>query len=579
MSLYQELKRRRVLHISGVYVAGAWLGAEIISFLLEQAMAPAWSFRLLAIVFVIGFPVAVVLGWVVQVQEDGSWALDPSGGQKRTIIAAITLGLLATAGLSWLILPDTQDKPSIQPYKPMSNSVAVLPFENLSLDPEDAFFAAGIHTTILSELAKIRDLSAIARASVMQYADSEKTIREIAEELNVKTVMEGSVQYSADRVRITVQLINPGTGAQLWSENYDRDLADIFAIQTDIAIRIATALKAELLPAEKRRIEKPPTNSTAAWALYLKALNAGSGGSMFGGTTAAQTSLSYLDQAIELDPGFALAYVQKATMYLYAGAANQESLAEENLAKALDLDPMLAIAHAYLGWAHLRSWRLEDARTAYAQAIKLAPNDPLVLEEYGTFNLYLGMHEEAIKTGQRILELNPASANSHSILGSAYLFAGETELAIDRLKRASEIAPASSFFHIQLASALVVGKNNDEAETQLEIAEKLLPQDATGVVVIAYMYSLLGRVEVAARLLPRFREIVAASGLNNPAFQVWAYLAAGETDLALKRLKTVAIDKEALNYGLMLQIFNVHNDPILEQPEFLKVRRRLGYPE
>jgi len=575
---FTELQRRRVLHICGVYIAVAWLGTEIISFLLEQAMAPAWSFRLLAIVFVVGFPVTAVLAWVIQIQPDGRWAIDSSGGQRRTIVAAIALGLLTTAGLSWLILPGTQDKLPIQLYQPIPNSVAVLPFENLSLDPEDAFFASGIHTTILNELAKIRDLSAIARASVTRYADSEKTIREIAEELNVETVMEGSVQYSADRVRITVQLINPGTGAQLWSENYDRDLADIFAIQTDIAMRIATALKAELLPGEQQRIEKPPTNSTAAWALYLKALYTGSGGAMFGGDAAAQASLSYLDQAIELDPGFALAYVQKASMYLFAGAANQESLAEEYLERALELDSTLAIAHAYLGWAHLRGWRLEEAQTAYIRAIELAPNDTAVLEEFANFNSYLGMHGEAIRISQRILELNPASANSYSVLGSAYLWDGETELAVDQQRKAIEIAPAESILHIQLAATLVVNKNYDEAAAQLEIAEKLLPQDATAVVMIAYIYSLLDKVENAARLLPRFQEIVAASGLNNPAFQVWAYLAAGENESALERLKTVAIDREALNYGLMLQIFNVYNDPILDQPGFLEVRRQLGYP-
>ena len=284
-------------------------------------------------------------------------------------------------------------------------------------------------------------------------------------------------------------------------------------------------------------------------------------------------------KAIELDPDFALAYVQKASMYLFAGAANQESLAEENLAIALELDPTLAIAHAYLGWAHLRGWRLEEAQTAYIRAIELAPNDTVVLEEFVTFNLYLGMHGEAIRISQRILELNPASANSHHLLGSAYLWAGETELAVDQQRKAIEIAPASNFLHVQLAAALVVNKNYDEAEAQLEIAEKLSSQDATVVVVIAYIYSLLDKVEDAARLLLRFQEIVAASGLNNPAFQVWAYLAAGENELALERLKTIAIDRETLNYALMLQIFNVYNDPVLDQPEFVKVRRQLGYPD
>ncbi len=183
----------------------------------------------------------------------------------------------------------------------LPNSVAVLPLENLSPNPDDAYFAAGLHEAILSQLSKLSALNVIARTSVAQYANSDKSIVQIAEELNVETVMEGSVRYADNRVLVTAQLIDPETNVHLWSDSYNRDFADVFAIQADIAVNIANALEAEFSLAEQQSIERLPTASTAAYARYLRSI-----------ATLVLPNVQYLDEAIALDPDFGLAYATKA---------------------------------------------------------------------------------------------------------------------------------------------------------------------------------------------------------------------------------------------------------------------------
>lgn len=230
----------------------------------------------------------------------------------------------------------------------LPNSVAVLPFKNLSPNEEDAYFAAGMHEEVLTQLAKLRNLSVISRTSVMRYGDTDLSVPEIARELKVGAVMEGSVRYAGDRVRITAQLIDADTDQHIWSDAYDRDLADIFKIQADIAMNIANALLAEFTPDEQARIERAPTQSTEAYALYLRALESNDH----------DGAVSLLREAIEVDPQFAVAYAELAAVYAF-GVINTdgfaampaeergelEALSRQYAEQAIQIEPSLGLAH------------------------------------------------------------------------------------------------------------------------------------------------------------------------------------------------------------------------------------------
>ena len=295
MSFLGEIRRRKVFQVAVVYAVVAWALVEIVATIEEPLGLPGWVDTLVIVLVIVGLPLALILSWVFD--------LTPAGVVRTPELDSSDDGSseAATSG-------------RVPQEEPLDNSVAVLPLDNLSPNPDDAYFAAGIHEEILTHLAKIRDLNVIARTSVMQYAGAARPISEIANELRVGAVMEGSVRYAGNRVRVTAQLIEARTGTHLWTDTYDRDLEDIFEIQSDIAKSIAAALKAELLADERRSIEKQPTRFPEAYALYLRAmaiLHEHGIGAM-GSREQRSTVLSYLDQAIQLDSDFALAYVERA---------------------------------------------------------------------------------------------------------------------------------------------------------------------------------------------------------------------------------------------------------------------------
>lgn len=309
MSLFAELKRRNIFRVGVAYVIVAWLLIQVASILLPTFQAPEWVMRVFTLFVFLGFPLAIFLAWVYELTPEGIKAASSSGPDKYhtrttgqqlnyTIITLLALAVVFLAldnyvltgaekesGVSKLNAADVRSENAPVSKNAtekviagetrkerLSNSVAVLVFENLSANLDHAYFAAGIHDTILNELAKISDLNVIARTTMLRYANTDKSIAQIADELNVETVMEGSVQYAEGRVLVTAQLIDPKTDAHLWSANYDREFAGIFALQTEIASKIAAALEAKLLPAERADIETPMTSSPEAYALYLRAV-------------------------------------------------------------------------------------------------------------------------------------------------------------------------------------------------------------------------------------------------------------------------------------------------------------------
>jgi len=591
MSFVSELKRRKVFQVAAVYLVVAWLIMQVVDVVNDPLLLPDWFARVVILLLAVGFPIAVILSWAFDltpegvVKDQGSSVVIQSSGRRMEYVFA---GLLVVA-LGTLLYREFSPSEQVvevvaeqSEQERLPNSVAVLPFTNLSSDPEDAFFAAGIHDTVLHELAKIRALNVIGRTSVLQYADGQTPISEIAETLNVETVLEATVQYADDQVRITAQLIDPDTGAHLWSGNYDRPFKDIFEIQSEIATRIAMALEAELLPSEQESIEKAPTNSPEAYAVYLKAMELVPGFEDAGLGYRAAAVVTLLNEATDFDPEFALAYAHKARL------DNLDiEFRRESVQRALTLDPDLGFGYLVLGNLHVDDGAAPEARAAFERALQLSPNDPDVLIQYAQFRWMVGEAEDADVLAARVLELDPNNWGAHYSLGFIPRLSRNSAAAADAFRTATELNPTNMAPRIELALEEANLGNFSEAVAQLRIAEQLEPKEHAFVNArLAYGYSRAGRTEDAKRLfdeyqraLPAYcRTIVCVSG-DLETIVVWAYLAIGDDQQALEAIQQLTETQNGLSLWAHELRVNAWNDPILDQPEFVEVRSRLGFRE
>ncbi len=595
MSFVGEIRRRKVFQVAVVYAVVAWLLIQIIDVVNDPLSLPAWFDTVAIVLLMLGLPIAIILAWAFDITP---------AGVVRTPDLDVDTGTGVPVGAPHQPTQSPEQVSSSPPARSVApppgvlpNSVAVLPLENLSPNPDDAYFAAGIHEEILNCLTKIKDLSVIARTSVKRYADTDKSIAEIAEELGVGTVMEGSVRYAGERVRVTAQLIDAVTEDHLWSEVYERDLADVFAIQADIAAKIAEALEAEFSVAEKESLDKLPTTSPEAYALYLRAMAIlqEHGLEVGGSPELRSSSQSYLDRAIVADPDFTLAYVQRARIAVfslnldpgtrenYASRRKKvEDLALRDLEKALALDPTIGAAHGVLARIHQYNWRGSEALEAYGRAVQLSPNDPDVLIDYAVFCAFSGRTEEAIRLGQRALTLDPNSGPRLNLLALIYLAAGDPDAGIESLRRATELSPAFSIGRGSLATWEAVRGNHAEALNEARIAEQLFRGNTnpTHLGELVNSYGRVGHREDAERLFHQLEEIAETRRIPAAAW-VLAYLGLGDDEQALHWLTRAADTPEPYEgyFALMLIKNGSHFDPVLDEPRFQAVRDRLGYKD
>jgi serine/threonine protein kinase/tetratricopeptide (TPR) repeat protein len=426
---------------------------------------------------------------------------------------------------------------------PRGPSVAVLPFLNLSADPENEFFADGITEDVIAQLSKIRSLKVIARGSVMRFKTRDQSLREIGMTLDVATLLEGSVRRAGSRVRIVSQLIDAETDRHLWAETYDRELTDIFAIQTDVALQIAAALKAELSPEERTRIRKEPTDDVEAYQLYLQGKHCLTRWTREG----VDQGLKFLEQAIARDPEYALAYATIGWSYTelalaVAGSDPPEEAfprAKAAVARALEIDSGLAEAHAVLG--HIKyacDYDWEGAEAEFRRAIELNPNSGEVYDFYGlmlsslgrydeaielqrrahaldplahrmdlvTTFLRAGRYDEALRAVTRVLEVEPGLALAHATLGWIHLMTGKPEQGISALERAVALSPESTLFLAQLGQALGQVGRTEQAREILRRLEEVSRRRHVSPYHMAYVYTGLGEQEQALDWLERAYE-------------------------------------------------------------------------
>ncbi len=472
-SFFVELRRRKVWLVGGVYVVAAWIILQVATVIENTANLPDWVDMVVLVLLVLGLPLALILAWAQETQATG----DAQAVTERE---------------------DAELDPK---------AVAVLPFENLSPDPDNAYFAAGVHEEVLNQLAKIRDLRIIARTSVLQYAENRKTMPEIAAELRVGTIMEGSVRYAGDRVRITAQLIDGTTNSHIWSETYDRNFNDIFGIQSEISLAIAGQLRASLSQEESDSIEKRPTENMEAYSELLKSVAEFETFSADG----LSKGVAHLDRAIELDPEFALAFARKAGFTILARSLF-EVVIEENTAevaieaadKALALDPLLSDAH----WAkaHALAYRCkwDEALSSFSRAVDLGPGD-------GNFHVAMAVHlanmgraAQAVPVMERALTIDPYNPSVHGFAAHIWAQTGRLEDSAREAELSLGLRPEGFLNHIFLAEALgLMGRTDDAAETLRDTERLASAAEPHMQMSLAERWATIGEVDHAIELVAK----------------------------------------------------------------------------
>jgi len=583
VSFFGELRRRNVFRVGIAYLAAVWVLVQVADTVLPVLSAPEWVLRSLVFSSALGFPLALVLAWFYELTPEGIKATTEVEAVEavkftgRKIDFAI-IGLLVLAVGFLLVRSPLDDQALVLP-----NSVAVLPFDNLSPDADDAYFALGMHDTLLSELAKIQDMNVIGRTSVLPYADGQATIAEIADALHVETVMETSVQYANGRILVTAQLIDPATNAHLWSESYDREFADIFAIQADIAMHIADALEAEFSLSEQASLEKIPTTSEAAAGLYLRSLTSNN----------RESYIPEIDRAIALDPDFALAYALRATknlpvlIGLMTNTSPEEALEVErgiieDAERALAIDPTLASAHAALAVVHWAHWRGAEAERAFQQTLENSPNDVNLMTQYGEFKVRRGEYAEAIRVLRRAVELDPNNTYPLGELSQAYDYYGDRDAAADLTQELLSLEPeqlGNMGYNVVTARSEAIHGNTAEALARLKAAEDLGTDRVYRFAQMALVYSILGHADEAARLFAEFEERAIQEGIGN-GWWAYAYVAVGDYENALQRIESAFDERVTVDQTPLFSLAsNMWRDPELDTPRFRELLDNLWIDE
>jgi TolB-like protein/Flp pilus assembly protein TadD len=531
-SFFAELKRRNVYKVAVAYIVGGWALSEGISQVFPVFDVPNGIIRLIVILIIAGLPVALVLSWMFEITPEGvkrtatADAMPASAKPKKYLwIYVVAIGAAVSIALFFLgryTATNTASAPRQSEAATVpSKSIAVLPFENLSRDPDNAFFAEGVQDEILTRLAKVADLKVIARTSTQRFKSAPDDLQQIAKQLGVTNILEGNVQKANDQVRVNVQLINALTDAHLWADTYDRKLTDIFAVESDIANAVAETLQARLTGSEKSSIAKTPTVNPEAYELYLR-------GKFFAEKRTGadlRKSIEYYDQSIARDPNYPLAYVGLADSHLllsvYGALSPKEaaSPARAALKKALELDDSLAQAHASSGLLATLELDPNRAITELERAIQLNPNNATAHHWIPIPLMTMGQFDRALVEGKRAIELDPLSLIINADLCWVYFNARRYDEAEAQARKTLEMDPRFYVAHFYLGAALQFrGKLTDAIAEYQKAAD--LNNDPYSFAMLGQAYARHGKTDEAQKVLARLREQAKSQYVSPYAFAV-----------------------------------------------------------
>jgi TolB-like protein/Flp pilus assembly protein TadD len=488
---FDEVKRRKVYRVAAAYMIAAAGAIQLASAAFPAWELPNWMLRLVIVLFLLGFPIALMLAWAYDITPQGVRATPtiavPGSHRRRNIIMLVATGVVISAAAGFFLLP------RVSAHK-CDKSIAVLPFENLSDDKENAHFADGVQDDVLTNLSKVGDLKVISRTSVMPYRGKASNVREIGKTLGVGAILEGSVRRIGNRVRVNVQLINADTDEHMWAEDYDRDLTDVFAIQTDLAQQIVRELQAKLSPAEKVQIERRPTENSEAYLAFMQGNEICHRPDRFRSNTEKAEQL--FEKATKLDPNFAAAFAALAWVHDWSyrdfdPTPTRKEKARAAAVEALRLQPNLPEAHLAMGFYHYYCERdYQGALDEFAIARLSLPNSPEVYMAIGAIQRRQGKWKESTANLERAAALSPKDAWVLQNLADNYYANRNFEAAEKIFDRAIEAAPQSLGPRAEKAK-LVVDWKGDLSVMEKELGQVPAGIDPDGLVTFSRLQLLL----------------------------------------------------------------------------------------
>jgi serine/threonine-protein kinase len=542
-NFFAELKRRNVYKVAVAYGVVAWLLMQIASQIFPFFDIPNWVVRLVVLLLVIGFPIALIIAWAFEVTPEGikrTEAADAAGQRSRgvTWIYVVLIGLALSAGLFFVgrftaghATPRLSEAATAIPEK----SIAVLPLVNESGDPKDEYFSDGLSEELIAALAQISGLKVIGRSSSFRFKDRKEEPKTIGEKLGVSTLLDGTVRKQGDRVRIVAALVNATDGIQLWTRTFDLELKDIFAVQQEIAKAVAESLRVTLL-GSKEKSAQMATNSVEAHNAYLQ----GHFYSVRRNAEDYRKAIDYFDQAIQFDPDYALAYAERSEVWTVVGDLTGQRLtafpkARSDAEKAVAIAPSLAEARAALGWVRaFAEWKFAEGLSELQRAKELSPTNPTANDLLARVIVYTGRMKEAERQARQAVGLDPLSGGMQFTLGRVLFYAGKLDEADAAGRKFAELQPTASSSH---RWQVLVAVERGDGETALREAQ-LEPDDRIRSFELALAQYIRGDHKAADAALAD----LIANSRDSLAYQIaQVYAVRGEKDKAFEWLQ-IAFD-------------------------------------
>jgi TolB-like protein len=585
---FSELRRRNVYKVAVAYAVVGWLLIQVATQVFPFLEIPNWAIRLIILAIAIGFPVALIIAWAFELTPQGirrTEDADAAGQRSRggiwmalvVIAAALSLGLFFlgryTAGNAQSQNPASRGSgaPGSEAVTAVSEkSVAVLPLLNESGDPKDEYFSDGLSEELIAALAQISGLKVIGRSSSFRFKERREEPKTIGEKLGVSTLLEGTVRKQGDRVRIVAELVNAADGIELWTRTFDRELKDIFAVQSEIAAAVAESLKVTLLGADAQSAAKPATENTEAHNAYLQ----GHFHFQRRNLEDYRKAVGYFDQAIQLDPDYALAYAERSEALTLIGdlsgqAKTEWPKARSDAEKAVAIAPGLAEAHAALGWVRFFvDWKFAEGLSELKRAKELSPGNPTANDLLARVIVYLGRVDEAQRQARQAVELDPLSVTAQGNLARVLFAAGKLDEADAVARKAAELQPAAAGNHRYQVHVAV---ERGDGETALREAE-LEPDEGYRRFELALAQYVRGDRAAADAALAD----LIANGRDQLAYQIAeAYAVRGEKDKAFDWLQISFVNHDTGTLTLLI-------DPLLrglhDDPRYKNLLVKLGLP-
>jgi adenylate cyclase len=578
-SFFAELKRRNVYKVAVAYIVGGWALSQGIAQVLPVFDVPNWAIRLIVLLIIIGFPVAVVLAWAFEITPEGikrTEDVDPivaaRAPKKHVWIYVVAIGATVSIALFFLgrYTARSSDNASNLPAK----SIAVLPFENLSDDKTAAYFSDGITEEILNALAQIPNLKVAARRSAFQFKGNDLDLRKIGQVLGVAHILEGSLQKAGDQVRINVQLVDVQNGLQAWSEKYDRKLDNVFAVEDEIAKAIATKLRVQLTGGAGQPLVVDSTNNPRAHELYLRGLTllAARGPGL-------REASDLFQQAVKVDAGYAQAWGALAVTELILPSYGLESFeaalprGESAAQRALSLDPNTASAHVAVGLANTFRCRWPEADQAFRRALVLAPGDAEAVNQYAQFLSAVGQLEPSLREIERAQQLDPLSPIIGVIHAGALAALKRDDAAEAQIKSILAAHPEFGAAHNWAASQYIERKMYPQAEAELRSLGKLNGQNGDTKALLAR--GMADPTQRAAALNSLETSPDNADIRQDTIWYAFYLISLGERGRALDELEIYAVEH---NSAFAAWLWNRGFDPLRDEPRFKAVLAKLALP-